>query len=60
MIYIFKTPFVLSNGSLLKPGDTCFVDNIESDDEITQEVKKRLEDDKKAKPKKKDEETLTN
>lgn len=44
MIYRFKTPFVKQDGSLIKPGDVCFIDNIDADDEVAKEVKKRLEE----------------
>jgi hypothetical protein len=53
MIYVFKTPFVNSKGRIIPSGDRVFIDNIDSDDEVAREVKKRIEAEKERKKRKK-------
>jgi hypothetical protein len=55
MIYIFRSPFQLKDGTLIKKGDEVFVDNPDATDEVALEVKKRLEAETPKKPKAKSE-----
>lgn len=43
MIYIFRSPFKLQNGSVIKEDEAVFVDDLNATDEVALEVKKRLE-----------------
>jgi hypothetical protein len=52
MIYIFRSPFKLSDGTVIQKDDAVFVDNPDATDEVAVEVKRRLAAEE-AKPEKK-------
>ncbi len=51
MVYIFRSPFKLTDGSVIQKNDAVFVDDINASDEIAVEVAKRIEADKPKKSK---------